>query len=58
MDLDRFGIVKVFQSHNGLNEEGLGIFKVEVEKGPSSEVKLHGTMEEWRISPYIIANPV
>ena len=47
MDLDRFGVIEIFQSHNGLNEERLGIFKVEVEEGPSSDVKLRGTMEEW-----------
>lgn len=34
MDLDRFGVVQVLQSHDGLDEEGLGIFEVEVEEGP------------------------
>jgi hypothetical protein len=34
VDLDRFGIVQVLQSHDALDEEGLGISKVEVEEGP------------------------
>lgn len=34
MNLDRFGVVQILQGHDSLNEEGLGILKVEVEKDP------------------------
>lgn len=37
MDLDRFGVVQVLQSHDTLDEEGLGVFKVEMEEGPKNE---------------------
>jgi len=34
VDLDRFGVIEILESHDGLNEEGLGIFKIDVQEDP------------------------
>jgi len=43
MDFDWFGVVEVLESHDGLDEEGLGIIEVEMEEGPEREGKSCGT---------------
>ena len=58
MNLDRLRVVEILQSHDGLNEEGLGIVKVEVEECPWRDVRSHSTTEDCRVASYIIANPV
>lgn len=58
MDLDRFGVVQVLESHDGLDEEGLGIIEVEMEEGPEKGGKTCGTTKVSWVFPYIMANPV
>jgi len=34
VDLDWFGVIEILECHDGLNKEGLGISKVDVQKDP------------------------
>ena len=58
MDLDGFAVIEILQSHDSLNEEGLGILEVEMEEGPFKVMSSRAVQRRSGVFSYIIANPV